>query len=167
VWERAQEAAAIRNEADETYKENQALNRQQVALNAEVRLPTCRHPAASSRLRGTGTACLQLSVHGGYGVRDRTQQTLHARLPERSLAAQVRDLKGAANAAADEAASAKFRLQTARQAAAELRELIVEARRRWRRGVRPWAACLQCSGGTSGLRGHMRFYHVLTAHRKA
>ena len=41
---------------------------------------------------------------------------------------QVRSLKASANAAADESASAKFRLQTARQAVSELREMIVEAR---------------------------------------
>ena len=41
---------------------------------------------------------------------------------------QVRSLKASANAAADESANAKFRLQTARQAVSELREMIVEAR---------------------------------------
>lgn len=45
---------------------------------------------------------------------------------EPALDVQVRTLKAGTNAAADEAASLKFRLQTARQAASELRELIVD-----------------------------------------
>ena len=54
---------------------------------------------------------------------------------------QVRSLKASANAAADESASAKFRLQTARQAASELREMIVEARAPH---VLPGGCCMRC-----------------------
>ncbi|KAK9843984.1 hypothetical protein WJX81_001035 [Elliptochloris bilobata] len=60
-----------------------------------------------------------------------------------ALNAEVRTLKGAANAAADEAASAKFRLQTARQAASELRELIVESPEKLQARLRETAGAVE------------------------